>query len=975
MHCVGKTRWRRGVLLWAMATAFWGQGVDAATWSMDGGTGYPGDVLYVAIKFKGDGTTAGMDASWVLDESRFTVDAPAGPLPGANGGQCAWDGTRAITSLVFAPSGVLPSTTTTMCTVPLKIRSNAVKGGAAVRASGFSCANATGAPSACTADFAYVLVKGEANASALPPASSLSLNILLDANGPTVDEVLGSLQQGEAEAGALAMFRDVPPVAVRALVSERTTGEAHEFLMQHPHTADAVLERYLVVDYASERDRDLAMESARRDPQVRSASVDEKMLIGDFAEAAPVDKADASSKAIVEYAQYHLDALGIGQTWSTAGGWGLIGVPDNGIYPGHPELRSFTGTDSIGGSFVEDGNYLPGVSRNHGGQGQPASDLHEGQKAIAQPSDTSCDPGNTGFITPAIAGHGTHVAGLAAANAGDAMGSSGTCRHCGLAVRKVSGVTCVQAAPNVFVAYPSQKDSAIADAVKDLRRVGVQVISASFGSDSRYCTDYVDSGPGDTDPMCAALGGAIEDDVLVVAAAGNNLSTVNFPAANQSVVAVGGSNEAGDRWNYLALPGGVQNCPYYNPVTALNSKTDCGSNASIGPIGPLGHRKLELMAPATGIRSTFYPGWTWGTAIGCGDGFGDGNADDGSGLCTGTSMSTPEVSGIFALLRSAHPLLKAGDPFDASAYGMRDVVRETTARTRGGLGWDWYVGYGTPDTSAALAKVLGKVLDTPMRNRLTPLFRLYSSGANDYASVATPQLAIALALRQSSNLYKTAPAANEFIGGKVIPGYSALPNVLAGAPRAGALVMTTESNMIPGAPPLVPLFLLDKAGPGNSRDHILLTSTSRVQSAAAAGYTYLGRQGFVYQYCAPSPTCSPPSGVEVLHLKCKTAANDCAAFLESDRTAFELAGYTALLSGMPSQLGYAFPVKDTDGDTLADGGELLLGTAPNIADSDGDGISDGVEYPFAGVQVSDPCVGPNVMCPRSLAHVFGDGFE
>jgi hypothetical protein len=72
-------------------------------------------------------------------------------------------------------------------------------------------------------------------------------------------------------------------------------------------------------------------------------------------------------------------------------------------------------------------------------------------------------------------------------------------------------------------------------------------------------------------------------------------------------------------------------------------------------------------------------------------------------------------------------------------------------------------------------------------------------------------------------------------------------------------------------------------------------------------------------------------------------------------------------------MGYAYRNVDTDSDTLIDGFERLIGTNPASIDSDGDGTADGVEYPLAGVPVSDPCAGPAITCSQEA--LFFDGFE
>lgn len=610
--------------------------------------------------------------------------------------------------MVFAASGVLPSTTTTMCTVPLKIRSNAVVGGAGVYPKSHTCATATGANAAvCTATPGHIMVTGPWASAAPASSPSLSLNLLLAADGPTPDAVLAATAKSTKE--GLTTFREVPPVSVRSLVTERASGEAHQLLLRQPNSADALLERYVVAEYRSVRERDAALESARRDRQVRAVSVNEAFAPGGTVEDNVRGDKSAAKGATVAYEQYHLSMLRVPAAWSVAGGWGLIGVPDNGIDPDHPELRTFTGLDSLSGAFVPAGNYLPALSRNVAGAGQPLTNLHEGQKSLRPPElvHLNCDPNNTGYLTPETAGHGTHVAGIVAANAADDVGSSGTCRNCGLAVRKVSIVTCNPIGNDEYAAYPEQMTSAIADAIKDLRRVGVQVINASFGSAQRYCTSYEDNGSATPDLMCIALGAAIEDDILVVAATGNNLVRVNFPAADNSVLAAGGVDLANQHWDFRRLDGGLSNCPYHDPYTAPASEIDCGSNFNGSAFGREARRRVELVSPAVSIRSAFYPGWTWGDRIGCGDGFGAGPSNDGSGVCTGTSMSAPAIAGIAGLLRSTNPMLKVGNPYIPTPYGIRNLLRETTERTRGGLAWDWYVGFGTVDAGAALNKVLG----------------------------------------------------------------------------------------------------------------------------------------------------------------------------------------------------------------------------------------------------------------------------
>jgi hypothetical protein len=266
---------------------------------------------------------------------------------------------------------------------------------------------------------------------------------------------------------------------------------------------------------------------------------------------------------------------------------------------------------------------------------------------------------------------------------------------------------------------------------------------------------------------------------------------------------------------------------------------------------------------------------------------------------------------------------------------------------------------------------------------VTPLFRLYSSAGQDYADTTSPQFATALMI---SGALAYQPQ------GSATPGYPSFPPHEPGqpvlpAPKANVYVLTTEYSPWANYPSMVPLYLLDRArnwplgcttgSPGcnsNNHDFILVTTTADLQQAHTDGYSLRTIQGYIYHICSPEPSCIPP-GAQKFYRECKTSIDDCATFLESERTTFEAAGYTSAYPSTSSKvLGYAYPNVDADGDGLVDGMEYVIGTNPTLANSDGTGSADGVVYPQAGVPTGDPCLGAGAInCPANF--IFKNGFE
>ncbi len=219
--------------------------------------------------------------------------------------------------------------------------------------------------------------------------------------------------------------------------------------------------------------------------------------------------------------------------------------------------------------------------------------------------------------------HGTHVAGIAAAQGNNSQGVAGVAWNVKIMPLKV------------LDSSGNGTDADVAAAIVWAADRGVKVLNMSLGGDvsSSVLADAVDY--------------AYRKGCLMVAAAGNEgTNRVLYPAAYTQVIAVSAVN-------------------YYSGIAWYSN------------YGP----EIEVAAPG-----------------------GDGSYPISStvpgryGSAAGTSMATPHVAGLAALLWSANPSLTAAQ--------VRYCIT-STAVDLGSPGRDWYYGYGVIDAAEALKAKLG----------------------------------------------------------------------------------------------------------------------------------------------------------------------------------------------------------------------------------------------------------------------------
>ena len=762
----------------------------------------------------------------------------------------------------------------------------------------------------------------------------------------------------------LQAFNVKDPMASGYLLPDRATGDFLTWLLANPNSARKKLEASMLMVYPSPDDIPAALAALQADPYVDVADVPLEIAVHT---AAAVGGAGIDVPPHPEDgSQYGWDDMDLDAAWQiTGGGYAQVAHIDFGVDINHPALRAFSGSSYVGG------NVMLAASKDVGLTGLPAQPSFDQTNVDeAKPEwigSGVCTPIGA-LLPPARLGHGTHTAGLLGANEESGLGVSGTCKRCGIAEYRAGFLECAGTSPpqvrpkfNFYAA-----DRAKAEAVD----TAAQVLSLSFGTPNTSftynCTSYRN------DPMCLTIAYAVGRDAAIVASSGNELRELDFPASDKRVISIGGFQSDLALWD--DSPG---NCP------AGQFSQECGSNFSKVHNGQYWTHQ-ELLGSAKRVLSITYPNTLWADYAECGDGYGT-PMGDGVGWCTGTSMSAPQIAGVVGLLRSISPLVPIGmpEPPVGTAQGVRAVLAQTASQAAIGQPWSARVGYGVPDVAAAARRMLGKVAGATIRNRTTPLFRLYSAYVKDFAETTSPQHALSLMIAQAHQYVQ--PIAG--LGAEpLVPGYAFPYDVddpndsndtyesPSAAPRASMYVLTTDVVPRHEWPALLPLHLMEKPK-ASGRDYLLVTNTADLEYAHSNGYNLLTIQGYIYQSCAPEPACVPPAA-EALYRACKGVDADCATFLESERATFEANGYTtAYPPGSSTKLGYAYPATDSDGDGLPDGFEYVVGSSPTRSDSDGDGIPDGVEFPLAGVPVGDPCGGGTgaLYCPADS--IFKNGFD
>ena len=655
-----------------------------------------------------------------------------------------------------------------------------------------------------------------------------------------VDQIAGQ-RRDLTDLGRRLQFPDT----ARHLIEDQRLGP-DDRARRAPDDVEVRLHRYVVLGYGDAARAEQARAVLETDPVVLSVGTNQSMTYsitpGDptYAKKIPV-----ASKTLEFQWAYHdfpdpggALSMNLQQAWDKVRGTAYIGHIDFGIQIDHKDL---------GGAYRPQFAY--NVVANN-------AEVDEGYSNATQ-----------------YRGHGTHTAGIIAANtnypgikpgypAYPAVGVSGTCWWCSLMVVKTG---------HMPFSYSLANGAA---SIYWAARRGAQVINISSGVKRTHLTAaLIQCGVSDYDAYCDSLDFAENADTTIVAAVGNHKTKrIQFPSNESSTIAVGATQ--------------------YDPATTRVWQESAGETNSDPEMQSHG-----VAAPGRDIISTVYHGYDWNETIRCGDGPFAGPADKGYGGCTGTSMAAPFVTGIVAMMRSVNPLLRSAD--------IRKKLFDT-ASPIATLGL--YVGRGIVDANKAVVSTLATT------NRLTPLFSMKSNHQTDHFYTVVPQQARAAYM--GALLPQVSPPPQlpgfptyDFIGAAVKPNRTqhTIGTGLGGslATKAEVWVFSTHVNPKNPAIELLPLYRLsykcgDPVPSGRATvcgalpkhvDHFYTTDIQELLVFTPGhGYKPDGIEGYVYP-----PTIPQPAGTTPLLRAYHAGNDDYAIFPQSKQAAMAAQGFTGNL--------------------------------------------------------------------------------
>src|SRR4051794_18030857 len=273
-------------------------------------------------------------------------------------------------------------------------------------------------------------------------------------------------------------------------------------------------------------------------------------------------------------------------------------------------------------------------------------------------------------------GHGTHVAGLACAIAGNAAGIAGAGYGCSLLVIK-----------------SDLSDSSVASAIVDAVDGGADAINMSFGEDGRAAAP---------DAEVRAIDYAYAHDVTMVAAAADSPVTEQGDPANVlQPTGTGPDINAGKGLSITAADFDDHRASFAGTGTQISMAAygafRYGAIPASGPPGilstfPSSATQIDTGPPPCNCRTTV-------------------SGSNSYAYLSGTSMASPMVAAVAALVHHVTPGLHAAD--------VIRILKQTATRPAGS-GWNQDLGWGILNAGAAVEAAKGVDRTAPVSRVTAP---------------------------------------------------------------------------------------------------------------------------------------------------------------------------------------------------------------------------------------------------------------
>lgn len=398
-------------------------------------------------------------------------------------------------------------------------------------------------------------------------------------------------------------------------------------------------------------------------------------------QAGPLETQDASDYVNDPevYRQWALDAMNVPEAWETLLAQGAIF--------GEPKAAGAVGVAVIDEGFNVNHEDLQGVvvaQRNVGNIDHSAD-----AACLVNAYDASGDADVSEVYGQK--GHGTHVAGIVAAQVGNGLGVAGVSYNAKLvlvkaydesvyAYRDAAGSTILEEDYGIETATLAAAFDYVLDVAETYN---VRVISTSLGA---YLSEEAQTG--EDKLVFSKIDAAYKRGIVTVCSAGNSstheVPYYNYPSDYPLAVSVISSDSANRRYSG-------------------SNYNDASANEGAGELAK------DLAAPGVSIYSTYFHGTSKDRNIARLPE--ENNAYYGNN--TGTSMAAPQVAGVLALVFAANPQLSASEAVSALCSSAVDL--NASANLNGYTSFDYETGYGLANARDAVASARsgGYLLGTP----------------------------------------------------------------------------------------------------------------------------------------------------------------------------------------------------------------------------------------------------------------------